>query len=96
MVITQYILIALDLNIFQNEIKKFIKNKNIIRNIYRIQACDSIMCRYFCTRFNDFMLNGKSVLDYTNLFSPNDYEKNYKKNTKIDSITKKIKMKKLY
>ena len=30
------------------EIKKFIGNKNIIKNIYRIQACDSIMSGYFC------------------------------------------------
>ena len=28
------------------EIKKFIGNKNIITNIYRIQACDSIKCGY--------------------------------------------------
>ena len=58
------------------EIKKFIGNKNIITNIYRIQAYDSIMCRYFCIGFIDFMLKGKSLIDYTNLFSPNDYEKN--------------------
>ena len=58
-----------------NEIKKFIGNKNIITNIYRIQPCDLIMCGYFCIRFIDFMLKGKSLLDYTNLFSPNSYEK---------------------
>ena len=35
------------------------------------------------------------MLDYTNLFSPKEYEKNdKKKNTKIFSITKKFKMKK--
>ena len=28
------------------EIKKFIKNKNIISNIFRIQAYDSVMCVY--------------------------------------------------
>ena len=56
------------------EIKKFIGNKNIITNIYRIQACDSIICGYFCIGFIDFMLKGKSLLDYTNLFSPNNYE----------------------
>ena len=28
-----------------------------------------------CIGFIDFMLKGKSLLDYTNLFSPNDYEK---------------------
>ena len=60
------------------EIKKFIGNKNIITNIYGIQAYDSIMCGYFCIGFIDFMLKGKSLLDYTNLFSPNDYEKNDK------------------
>ena len=33
------------------------------------------MCGYFCIGFIDFMLNGQSFLDYTNLFSPNEYEK---------------------
>ena len=37
------------------ENKKLIKNKNITTNIYRIQACDSIMCGYFCIGFIDFM-----------------------------------------
>ena len=36
------------------------------------------MCGYFCIGFIDFLLKGKSLLDYTNLFSPNDYGKNYK------------------
>ena len=45
------------------EVKKFIRNKNIITNIYRIQAYDSIMCGYFCIGFIDFMLTGKSLLD---------------------------------
>ena len=47
-------------------------------NIYKIQAYDSIMCRYFCIGFIDFMLKDKSLLDYKNSFSPNDYEKNDK------------------
>ena len=34
------------------------------------------------------MLKCKSLLDYTNLFSPNEYEKNDKDNTEIISITK--------
>ena len=51
------------------EIRKFIRNKNIITNIYRIQAYDSIMCGYFCIGFIDFMLKGKSLLEYTNLLS---------------------------
>ena len=42
--------------------------KKIITNIYRIQAYDSIMCSYFCIGFINFMFNGKSLTDYTNLF----------------------------
>ena len=34
------------------------------------------MCGYFCIGFLDFMLKGKSLLDYTNLFSPNNYQNN--------------------
>ena len=60
------------------EIKKFIGNKTIIANIYRIQAYDLIICGYFCIRFIDFTLKDKNLLDYTNLFSPNDSEKNDK------------------
>ena len=37
------------------EIRKFTENKNIIANIYRIQAWDSIMCGYLCIGFIDFM-----------------------------------------
>ena len=58
------------------EIKKFINNKNITTNIFRIQAYDSIMCRYFCIGFIDFMLAGKKLTDYTNLFFPYDFKKN--------------------
>ena len=48
------------------ETKKFIGNKNIVINVYEIQGYDSIMCRYFCTGFIDFMLKGETMLDYTN------------------------------
>ena len=58
------------------EIMKFIARKKIIANIYRIQAYDSIMCGCFCIGFINFMFNGKSLTDYTNLFSPNDFNKN--------------------
>ena len=33
---------------------------------------------YVCIGFIDFMLKSRSLLDYANLFSPNDYEKNDK------------------
>ena len=55
------------------EIKIFIKNRNIKTNIFRIQAYDSIMCGYFCNVFIGFMLKGKSLTEYTHLFSPNDF-----------------------
>ena len=58
------------------EIKTFISNKNIKINIFRIQAYDSIMwCGYFCIRFFDFLLAGKTLTDFTNLFSPNNFLK---------------------
>ena len=53
------------------EIKKIKGNKNITTNIYRMYG-------YFCSGFINFMLKGKSLLDYTNLFSPKEYEKNDK------------------
>ena len=58
------------------EMRTFINNKNIKTNIFRIQAYDSIMCGYFCIGFIDFMLAGKKLTDYTNLFSPYDFKKN--------------------
>ena len=53
-------------------------NKSTLTNICGIKAYDSIMCGYFCIRFNYFILKGKILLDYTNLFFPNEYEKNVK------------------
>ena len=58
------------------EINKFIGNKKIKSIIFRIQAYDSIKCGYFCIELINYMLKGKTLLDYTNLFSPNDFKKN--------------------
>ena len=60
------------------EIKKFIGNKNIKTNIFRVQAYNSIMCGYFCIGFIDFMFSCKTLIDFTGLFSPYDLEKNDK------------------
>ena len=73
------------------EINKFINSdttkpsslKRIKSNIFRIQAYDSIMCGYFCIEFINYILKGKTLLDYTNLSSPNDFKKN-------DQIIKRI------
>ena len=69
-----------------NEINKFIGNKNIKSNIFRLQAYGSIMCGYYCVEFINYMLKDKTLLDYTNLFSPNDFKKN---NQIIKRILKK-------
>ena len=66
------------------EIKAFIDNNNnnnnnknnIVTNIFRVQAYDSIMWGYFCIGFIDFMLPGKTLTEYTNPFSPNNFNKN--------------------
>ena len=34
------------------------------------------MRRVFCIAFTEYVLAGKTLLDYTNMFSPNDYKKN--------------------
>ena len=58
------------------EIKIFISNKNIKTSIFRIQASDSIMCGYFCIGFINFILAGKTLTDFTNLFLLNNFKKN--------------------
>ena len=74
------------------EINKFIRseelgyvvgNKEIKANIFRLQAYDSVMCGYYCIKFINYMLEGTVLLDFTNLFSPNDFKKN-------DKIIKRI------
>ena len=64
------------------EINKF-TNNDIKSSIFRIQAYDSIMCGYFCIEFINYTLKGKTLLNYTNIFSPYDFKKN-------DQIIKRI------
>ena len=45
-----------DVEHIPEEIKRFIGNKNVITNIFRIQAYDSIKCEYLCLAFIDFTL----------------------------------------
>ena len=58
------------------EIMDKIGNKNIKSNIFRIQANNSIMRGYFCILLIEYMLNNKTLTDFTNLFSPCDFLKN--------------------
>ena len=58
------------------EIKTFIdRSLSVTTNIFRIQAYDSTMCGYFCIGFINFMLLGKPLTDFTNLFSPDNFKK---------------------
>ena len=81
---------SFDIEHIPKEINKFIKKPSslkrtahIKRNIFRIQAYDSTMCGYFFIEFINYMLKGKTLLDYTNLVSPNDFKKN-------DQVIKRI------
>ena len=33
------------------------------------------MCDYFCIEFINYMFDGKSLIDFTSLFSPHDFKK---------------------
>ena len=59
------------------EVLNKIGDKWITYNIFRIQNNESVMCGFYCTTLIEYMLAGKTLLDYTNFFSMN------KKNDKI-------------
>ena len=50
-----------------------IRDKSTTDNIFRIQDDESIMSGYYCIAFMDYIFAGKTLLNYTNLFSSNDY-----------------------
>ena len=57
--------------------KKYTK-KNITTNTYTTQGYDSVKCEYFCIRYIDFLLNKKSLTEFTNSSSPSNFKKNNK------------------
>ena len=58
------------------EIKAFMDRPlSITIKIFRIQSYDSIMCLYFCIRFINFMSLEKTLTEFTNIFSPNNFKK---------------------
>ena len=57
------------------EIKNFINKSIIITDIFRIQVYDSIVCGYFYIGFINYF-KGETLTDFTNLFSPNTFNKN--------------------
>ena len=49
-----------------HEVLNKIKDKSVTHNIYRIQVIKSII---------EYIIAGKTLLNYTNLLSPNNYKK---------------------
>ena len=72
-----------------------IRDKSITRNIFRIQSNAFITRGFCCIIFLEYMLAGKSLLDYTNLFSMGDYKKNKKVITISTSRRNMFKLKKI-
>ena len=60
------------------EVFSKIRDKSITRNIFRIQDNEAITCGFYCITFIEYILTGRNLLEYTNLFSPNDHKKNDK------------------
>ena len=50
-------------------------NINIKTSIFRIQDNKSIMCGYFYILFIEYMLNDKTLTDFTIFFSPWNFDK---------------------
>ena len=59
------------------EIKKCVGIKNLVTNIFRMRAFDSITCGYSCIAFIESRLKAKSFLEFINIFSSWDIIKNY-------------------
>ena len=61
------------------EVLDKIKDKSIIHIICKTQGDDSVMFGFYCIAcciaLIKHMTAGKTLLDYTNLFSPNGYKK---------------------
>ena len=60
------------------KVLKKIRDKSITHNILIIHDNESVMCGFYCITFIEYMLAGKTLLDYKNFFSPNDCKKNDK------------------
>ena len=54
------------------------KDKSVTHNELRIQDEDCIMCGFYCIVFIEYMIAERTLIDCTNLFSPNGYKKKNK------------------
>ena len=71
------------------------KDKSINHNIFRIQSNNFIMCGFYCIAFMEYMIAGKTFLEYTTLFSPTDYQKNCISTSKTNMVKPNASLKKI-
>ena len=74
--ITVLFFYSIEIKYVPQEVLSKIKDKPITNNIFRTQYNDSFVCGFYCVVFIKYMIAGKKLLDYTNLFSPNGYKTN--------------------
>ena len=68
-----YVLDSFGIEYIPQEVLNEIKDKLITHKVFRIQDNESIICRFYCIAFIEYMLVRRTLLDCT-LFSPNDYK----------------------
>ena len=56
--------------------------KSIAQNMFRMRDNESIMCGFCCIACMEYMLAGKTLLDYTNLFSSKYFKDKYGRGNK--------------
>ena len=61
---------------FSQDVLNKIKDEYITHNIFRIQSDGSAMYGFYCINFIEYMIAGNTLLDYTNLFSPHNFQIN--------------------
>ena len=67
-----FVSIVLVLNMYLKKLKHLLRIKNIIANIFRVQANNSVMHGYFCIGLIYFMVAGKKLTDFTAWQKHND------------------------
>ena len=79
---------------FPQDVLNKIKDEYITHNIFRIQSDDSIMYRFYCINFIEYMIAGNTLLDYTNLFCTHNFQRNCKTTYKYceDKYDKRTRM----
>ena len=65
-----------EIRYISQEVWSKMRDQSITRNVFRIKDNETIMCSFYNITLIEYILAGKTLQDYTNLFSLNDYKKN--------------------